>query len=205
MVFGVVWLFKRLLWFLRNNSVYRHKGVVALPAPCSELVLGEARVELAPGYEWLVLIRHRRALLPKLPLPIGYPRLLTAGLGTTSLISLIPIRLHVLRIAVNLSSKRLVSASSLILVSSATFTPDLLNTVIIVICCGSTSPAPRRLPTLCFYILAVCLGATFFISCIYSCFYTVDHPLWFQRVFLLAIGLSTSSVLSEALIALLLR
>lgn len=106
MVFGVVWLFKRLLWFLRDDRVYGHKCVVTSATPCSELIFGEARVELAPGYEWFVLIRHRRAFLPKKLLPIGDPRLLTVGLCSTPLIPLVSIiRLRVLLIAVNLGSR----------------------------------------------------------------------------------------------------
>ena len=58
MVFGVIRLLKRLLWLIRNDRVHGNIGVVASTAPCSELVFGEARVELFPGYEWLVLFRH---------------------------------------------------------------------------------------------------------------------------------------------------
>ena len=58
MIFGVIRLLKRLLWFIRNDRVHGNIGVVASTAPCSELVFGEARVELFPGYEWLVLLRH---------------------------------------------------------------------------------------------------------------------------------------------------
>ena len=100
MVFGVVRLFKRLLWFIRNDRVHGHIGVVASTAPCSELVFGKARVELAPGYEWLILLRHLLSFLSELLLTIGDLWLLTAGLGTTSLIPLVSIRLQVLFIAV---------------------------------------------------------------------------------------------------------
>ena len=100
MIFGVVRLFKRLLWFIRNDRVHGHIGVVASTAPCSELVFGKARVELAPGYEWLILFRHLLSFLSELLFTIGDLWLLTAGLGTTSLIPLVTIRLEVLFIAV---------------------------------------------------------------------------------------------------------
>ena len=58
MIFGIIRFLKRLLWLIRNDRVHGNIGVVASTAPCSELVFGEARVELFPGYEWLVLLRH---------------------------------------------------------------------------------------------------------------------------------------------------
>ena len=201
MVFGVVRLFKRLLWHLWNDRIHGDKGVVASLPPCSELVFGKARVELAFRYEWLVLFRHRCSFLPELSFSIGNPWLLTAGLGTTSLIPLVSIRLHVLYIAVILGCLRLVSTSSNTAFFSCRFTLGFLITAII--CCGSTSPASIRLPTLLFYIHCVFLGTAIIVFFIGCCFDTVDLLLgWFQGVFLLAIGLATSSVLSIALITL---
>ena len=203
MVFSVIRLFKRCLWFVRNDRVHGHIGAVASFAPCSELVFGKAWVELAPGYKWLILFRHRRTFLPELLLTIRDLWLLSTGLSTTTLIPLVSIGLNVLRIAIILGHLWLVSTSSLTAFSSARFTFVLLSTAII--CCGSTSPASCRLHTLRFYILAVCLGSAIIIFSIASCLDSVNHLLllgWFQGVFLLAIGLATPSVLSEALITL---